>query len=94
MQQSRQGGGLYHGGDQKDKYQGYCGVGVGSSVRPSEVPSVSFRLARRLVRAMQDRDLPLVKCRCREREEKEALNRFGPSSRLRIVRKSRGSWSG
>lgn len=37
------GGGLYHGGDQKDKYRGYYGVGVAGSGRLSEASSVSFR---------------------------------------------------
>jgi len=35
MQRSRQGGGLYHGGDRKDKYRGYCGVGVADAGRLS-----------------------------------------------------------
>ena len=43
MQRSRQGGGLYHGGDRKDKYRGYCEVGVVDAGRLSEASSVSLR---------------------------------------------------
>jgi hypothetical protein len=57
----------------------YLTVRNGAGVLSQPTLRRGFRLARRLVRAIQARDSSLVKRRCREREEKEARNRFGPS---------------